>query len=617
MVRPSRLLRDARIKDLPGIARPLIAATLSLALTINPLLPALAAGQLSRAVYEDCQASDETAFKTAITAISNDALKAGIGKIDYPALVAEQWRRSGLDEVIDKRVDLAIEEVKSETSWSERIKSLANSETSQKLATTVAERVYRSDAVKSAIEGLASGVAKDVGKTIELASQDTATPMLACLKAFVGPRYGAAVADAVAGDAGHDLALDPAKGGADVTAGAVLKESGGGIAGATILIVRRQLANLATRVGQRIVGSVLSRLVSVAAGGVGLVLIAKDIWEFRHGVLPIIATEMKAKATKDKVQEELASTLKEHLGEHIGEIADASAGRVLEIWQGFKRAHALVLKISEGNGEFRKFLDNVKPDQLPRLDEIVGLLVPAEGEAGVLSRLNDGTLNEAVHLMPMKGLQIARETGSVASALAWTKVAGDKLDQIADFEVHKRAKPDDFTSASLARIFALEDRTAVMRLVALPREARDALFAVSAGDLKVLAKNLSETELTTLAGYLTGLAQGPREQVLKAVAESPRRMQVLASTRVRDAILASADQTAAVTMMLETGTTFSANTFAADITLASQGRINPRLILDKYPGGMALLALLGLLVLLWMKRLFRRRPAPQNPAQGA
>ena len=243
---------------MPGIARPFIAFALSVALTVNPLLPAFAGANLSRATYEDCQARDETAFRTAIASISNDALKAGIGKVDYPALVAEQWRRSGLDDIIDKRVDLAIEEVKSETSWSERIKSLADTATSQKLATSVAERVYRSDAVKSAIESLASGVAKDVGKTIELASQDTAVPLLACLKAFVGPRYGIAVADAVAGDAGRDLAVDPAKGGAEVTAGAMLKESGGGIAGATILIVRRQLATLATRVGQRIAGSVLS-----------------------------------------------------------------------------------------------------------------------------------------------------------------------------------------------------------------------------------------------------------------------------------------------------------------------------------------------------------------------
>ena len=594
---------------MPGLTRLPIALLLSVALVLNPVL---AAGELSRTAYEDCQASDDAAFRTAIAAISTQALKAGVGKVDYPALVAEQWRRSGMDEIIDKRVDLAIDEVKAETSWSELLKSLANTEISQKLATTVAERVYRSDAVKTAIESLASGVAKEVGKTIELASQDTATPMLTCLKAFVGPRYGSAVAQAVAGDASRDLSLDPGKGGAAVSTADVLKESGGGIAGATILIVRRQLATIATRVGQRIAGSVLSRLVSVAAGGIGLVLIAKDIWEFRNGVLPIIATEMKAKATKDKVQEELASTLREQINEHVSEIANASADHILDIWQGFKRAHALILKMSENNGEFRKFLDGVKPDMLPRLDEIVGLIVPAEGEAGVMIRLGDGTLNEAVHLMPAKGLEIARDTRSVASALAWTKLAGDKLEAVIDYDVHRRAKPEDFTSASLARIFALEDRTAIMRLVAVPHEARDVLFGVDAGDLKVLAKSLSETELTTLAGYLKGLVPGPREQVLRAVAQSPRRMQVLSSTRVRDAIIGSADQAAAISMMLETGTSYSPRSFAGDATLVSQGRVSPWLVLDKYPAGVALMALFALFTLMWLRRLFRRRPGPQN-----
>ena len=69
----------------------------------------------------------------------------------------------------------------------------------------------------------------------------------------------------------------------------MLVEGSEGIAGTVVLVVRRQLANMAARIGQRVVGSILSRLVSVVAGGVGLVLIAKDIWDFRHGVLPIVA----------------------------------------------------------------------------------------------------------------------------------------------------------------------------------------------------------------------------------------------------------------------------------------------------------------------------------------
>ena len=579
------------------------------------VLPAVAASELSRADYEDCQARDEEGLRTAIAAISTAALKTSMAKVDYLALVADQWRRSSLNEIIDKRVDIAIEEVKNETSWAELIKSLANAETSQKLATTVAERVYRSDAVKAAIEDLAAGVAKETGKTMEFASADAAAPLLSCLTAFVGPRYGSAVAAAVASDAGKNLNFDPEKGSGSVSTGDVLAQSGGGLAGATILVVRRQLATIASRVGQRIVGSVLSRLVSVVAGGVGLVLIAKDIWEFRNGVLPIIATEMKATATKEKVQEEIATTLAEQIGSHVAEIGAASANRVLKIWQTFKHAHALVLKIAESNGDFRAFLEGAKAGALPRLDEIVGLLVASEGEAGVINRLKDGSLNQAVHVMPEKAVDIARETKSVAVALAWTALAGDKLDQVMEYELYRHAAPQDLSRATFERLLALDDRTAIARLAAAPKQARDALFGLDAADLKALAKSLSETELATLASYLDGLQPGPREQVLRAVAANPAKMQVLASTRVRDAIVASADQQAAVNMMLKPAAAFAPREFANDAGLAWQGRINPWLLLDKHPAGVGLSGFLMLLVLVWLRRLVRpRQPRGLNNA---
>ncbi|MEQ1719395.1 MAG: hypothetical protein ABL907_25960, partial [Hyphomicrobium sp.] len=70
------------------------------------------AAELSRAAYEDCAARDEEGLGVALTSISADALKAGIGKLDYKALVGDAWRRNSVDEIIDKRVDLAVEEVK-------------------------------------------------------------------------------------------------------------------------------------------------------------------------------------------------------------------------------------------------------------------------------------------------------------------------------------------------------------------------------------------------------------------------------------------------------------------------------------------------------------------------
>ena len=199
------------------------------------------------------------------------------------------------------------------------------------------------------------------------------------MQAFLGRRYGTTVARIVADGAGKEYSVDPAKGGAQVSTGQVLVEGSEGIAGTVVLVVRRQLANMAARIGQRIVGSILSRLVSVVAGGVGLVLIAKDIWDFRHGVLPIIADEMKSKATKDKVREELAKSIAEQINDSLKEISDKTAERVVEIWLEFRRAHAKVVELAERQDGFKRFLDTVKADDMPRLDEIVALVLAERG----------------------------------------------------------------------------------------------------------------------------------------------------------------------------------------------------------------------------------------------
>lgn len=589
-----------------SLRRP-IAGLLTLAIAIGQVAPSLAQ-PLSKTEYEACQARDETAFRTAIQAISVRALKAGTANVDYRAAIGDEWRRIGMDEIIDKRVDLAVEEVRKETSWANLLQSLANQQKAQELATAVAERVYRSDAIKAALEQLAVGVGREVGKQMEFASQDAAEPALACLKAFVGARYGETAARAVVGDAGKDMVIDPNKGAAEMSSGAVLRESSGGIAGAAVLLMRRQLSNMAARVGQRIVGSVLARLVSVVAGGVGLVLVAKDIWDLRNGVLPIIATEMKSKENKDKVQEELAKTFSEQIAGHIDEIGAATADRVIEIWRDFRSAHAEALSLAERNPKFKAFVDSLPPGALPRLDEVVALTLAAEGEAGLLRRLDDGTLGTAVNTLPAPAMDIARETRSIDAGLKWSALAGNDLPKVVELSLYRRTTPEQLSRASLQRLLALGDPLAITRLASVDRSARDTLFELDNNDLKNLARSLTEDELSSLSRYLTGLQAAPREQVLRAVAANPAAIHALSSARVRQAVLASTDQAAAVAMMLRTGGSFSAGAIGQDLRLVADGRISPVLIWEKHPLVVGGLVFLCLIVLLLLRRLFFAPP---------
>ena len=571
--------------------------------------PARAQGNImSRIEYEACQARDETAFHTAIEKLTLKGLTTGLANVDYGAVVGDEWRKTNMGDVIDKEVDQAISQVSEENSYWTKATSIFSGEKSQELARTVAERVFKSEGMKRSLETLANGVGLQLGKRIELASSDTAEPAMQCLQAFLGPRYGSTIARVVSKDAGKEFQIDPGKATASVSTGQVLGDNAGGLAGAVILIVRRQLANMASRVGARVVGSVLSRLVGVVAGGIGLLLIAKDVWDLRNGVLPIVATEMKSNATKDKVQAELASAIKEQIGENLKEISSKTADRVVDVWQDFRRAHAKVLELADKSEPFKKFLENLKPEALPRLDEIVALLLTTEGEAGILKRLDDGTLNTTVNVMPPAAFEIAREARSIETALQWSALAGDRLPMLVENEIHKRAKPASFTKSSLGQLLDIGDKVAIQRLGGLEPTVRAALFEAAAADVKGLGRSLTEPELISLARYLTGLEKGASTRVLRAVAQTPSRMQLLARDGVRDGILGSRDQSAAVGMMLAADSILDPWTLAQHAQLALDGKVNPWLMWEKHPGVSIALGVLSLAVLSMLKRLiFGRR----------
>ena len=126
---------------MPRLFRSFVAGLTAAAVAVSSVAPAFAREAMTPAEYEACQSRDENALRTALEQVIVGSLRSGTQGIDFRASVQNEWRRTGMDEILDKRVDIAIAEVRDETSWGSLLQSLANEEKAKALATAVAERV--------------------------------------------------------------------------------------------------------------------------------------------------------------------------------------------------------------------------------------------------------------------------------------------------------------------------------------------------------------------------------------------------------------------------------------------------------------------------------------------
>ena len=338
-------------------------------------------------------------------------------------------------------------------------------------------------------------------------------------------------------------------------------------------------------------------------------LIAKDIWDFRNGVLPIIATEMKSEGAHEKIREELAQVLKTQLTEQTRSLSARTADKVVGIWQEFRRVHAKIVDLAGRHDRFKTFLDSIGRDDMPKLDRVAAIILANEGEAGILKRLNDGTLDTAVKKFNNNALQIAEDTNSIEQSFGWINLTSGKLKPVLENELHRRAKPDAFTKVGLSKILALGDRTAIIRLTELSREARDPLIGLEPERLITLAKSLDTSELNTLSRYMTGLKPGAKSRILNAVAFDPVQFRKIAPENIREAILRSDDQQAAVALMLRSDGLSAISLIPDDLEMVLAGRIDPMLIWQKHTIPLIVIGFLGFIffVLFW-RLLFGRRP---------
>ena len=566
---------------------------------------------------DECRNLSDTDVRDRIRELAATSLKAELTAIDYGALVTAHWAKADVNARIDREIDAAVALVRSDTSWADRAYSTVSKSSATRYATAVADKTYNSDGFKDALNEMATGVARDAGAQIEKATARISNPIITCVQTALQSRYGGAIAQVFAQESQKNLETNAEQPPVKFDTSDIIANNAASISGLVLVVTRRVIAKVVQSVGARIAGVVASRIVSAVAGLVGLALIAKDIYEAGDGVFPIIAERMKSDETKVIIRDEIAKTIQADIGQQITAIAQETSDRIYAAWLDFKQKYNRLLSLSEKYPAFAEFLKDRRLDQLGKLGQIVDILYGTEGENKLLERVANGSLNKALLDLTDEGLVIAEEQKSIETALRWTAIAGKDLPRVVDLGVYRWLPVDGLSQEKLQKILSINDRIAVARIANLDPQARDLILSLPEDEMRDLARRLNDRQLAAFADYERNLEPNAAKQLLRAVGSDPSIMLSLTAEGLRDAILNSRDQLAALNMITnEEAGLFSYSRILKDAQLVRNGVVNFRVFWERYWVAVIIAGFILLVFVSWLRRLLFGRPQVIIREQG-
>jgi hypothetical protein len=292
------------------------------------------------------------------------------------------------------------------------------------------------------------------------------------------------------------------------------------------------------------------------------------------------------------------------VSEQAANIAGETADRIFSLWLDFRQKYNKLLDIADKTPTFATFLKERKIGQIGRLGQLVDVILAKEGDMGVLMHTADGSLSSALLTLNDDGVAIAVERKSVDEALAWTKLAGNSLDQVIKFGIYKDMAPGSLTPEKLQKLLSLDDYTAINRIAKLDPAASDLLLKRPIAQVRNMAQRLTESELAAFSRYQQRLTAAAARRVATETVDRPEVMQKLAPPDVQDAIYASPDQIAALDMLLgSSGLVLDATTVSRDFQIVSDGRVNWRIFWYRYMSLILAGSLAALILVLILRRL--------------
>lgn len=462
--------------------------------------------------YGECSRIEAARLRSEIETAAYNVLAAPEAAPDLATLVERKWIELDVDTTIDQEVARAVAAVAANEGYFSRLWSGWSAERAEEFATRIADDAFSSPAFTAKINQLSAAIAGEIASDLEADFARAASAAFLCMKAYIGDNYSATLFSAFERQIDVQVAtVDvPSEAEVDVSVLDVHNKALGGVGVIVVTeIARRITQRLSQRIAERVAGRIVSRvlgragssLLPIAGWVIGLGLIVWDLWEGGKGALPQIEEALTSEEVKERIRSEISDSIQNSLPDETAVVALEIAVTLLEEWEGFCGRYPDVCSLAEENATFQAILNDTPLAQLDQLALLVQVLINFAGRAELTQAIASGQFEIALAL-PIESYVIIQNERSLAPLLAWSQLAGDRLNEVLTYGLHRHKQPADFTPELLQAVLDVADQAAIDKLLTLERAELALLVPFAASSLGPLALNMSAAELEQLVGYL-------------------------------------------------------------------------------------------------------------------
>ncbi len=577
-----------------------------------PLDPGMANINASDAITpEQCQGITETELRPELTRTIQNFFENETA-FDFEAEVAREWKLLKLDARIDSAVVQAVESIQADTKALDKFASSWSPAKAEQLAEQVIAVTFDNRELKRSLQKLSANVGNELSDQIELATVQSASYGMQCLQTFISGHYSQTFLDLF--DAKADRS---AQSGSNEFLAEFSPESrkyinsyglaAGGVATIAVAQITRRVTKTMTKrvlaqVSERVLGRLGTTVVPVIGELVGGVLLVSDLAQSFSGSFDEIEAQIKSPGVKQTLRDRVAGAIAQSIGGESPQIAREIATELYANWLDFQKDYRETLTLANELPEFQQLVAH--ETNISRVTALVGIALDNMGRRNLIAAIQDGSFEQALDL-PTVAQDIVRNTGSIAEAVAWYELAGNRIGDVVAMEMYKHLSRTGLDHRLLIQILNLDNPTVIAKLSLLGAKDIRRLLAIASPNLIQLGEAVSSQDLERLSGYIAGLKQADANDLIKFLLDGGS--ETIKNAEVMTHIVQSHDINVAIRFwqeqrsawgLLQSGFLVAVGAIAWQLVLVKYGEL--------YVGGVAfaivITALLTLTLLLWLQR---------------